>query len=74
MVQAKLIGLRKSNKINQKVIADLIGVSAKTYSDKELGKIQFNCTEMFIISNYFNTAIENIFLPRILQNGVKRSE
>ena len=71
MVQEKLLGLRKTKGINQKELANLIGVSAKTYSDKELGRIQFNCTEMFIISNYFGVSIENIFLPRILQNGVK---
>lgn len=74
MIQSNLIGLRKANQINQKVLADLIGVSMKTYSDKELGKIQFKCNEMFTIAKYFNLTVEDIFLPSILQNGVKESD
>ena len=70
MLQEKLLIMRKTNNVTQKELADLIDVSLKTYSDKELGKIQFNCTEMFLISKYFGVSIEDIFLPRILQNGV----
>lgn len=71
MFQEKLLGLRKKYKINQQELADLIGVSTKTYSDKEQGKIQFKCTEMFQIADYFKLPIEDVFLPRILQNGVE---
>jgi len=74
MVQSNLIGLRKSNHISQKVLADLIGVSLRTFSDKEIGKIQFKCDEMFTIAKYFDLTVEDIFLPRILQNGVKESD
>lgn len=73
MVQSNLIGLRKTKQVNQQKIADLIGVSIKTYSDKELGKIQFKCNEMFTIARYFNLTVDDIFLPTLLQNGVKEN-
>lgn len=71
MVQIKLLGYRKNNKVNQSTLANLINVSLRTYSDKEQGKIQFKCDEMFKIAEYFGVTVDEIFLPRILQNGVK---
>lgn len=73
-MQTKLLAYRKINRKSQKELADLIGVSVKTYSDKELGKIQFKCDEMFTIANYFEASVEDIFLPRVLQNGVKEHQ
>lgn len=70
-MQEKLLLLRKNNNITQKELADLIGISVNQYSSKENGKYNFDCDEMFKIANFFNLAIENIFLPSKHQNGVK---
>lgn len=74
MVQSNLIGIRKNNHLSQKELANIIGTSTQTYCDKELGKKQFKCNEMFILAKYFNLTVEDIFLPSILQNGVKESD
>ena len=70
-MQEKLILLRKKRGITQNDLAKLLNISQKTYSFKELGKTQFTANEMFIISKYFNLELEDIFLPSLLQNGVK---
>lgn len=63
-MQIKLIGLRKELKISQKEMANLLGISQKTYCQKENGKTEFLLSEMFIISEYFKMPVECIFLPR----------
>ena len=63
MQQEKLASLRRSKNISQREIAELINVSLVTYNNKELGKTQFKASEMFIIADYFNVTIEDIFLP-----------
>lgn len=62
-MQTKLIALRKERGVTQREIAQMIKVSIKTYSKKELGKSEFTMNEMFEISNYFKLTIEDIFLP-----------
>lgn len=74
MVQSNLIGIRKTNQLSQQEIADILGISVQSYGAKELGKKQFKCDEMFILAKYFKLTVEDIFLPSILQNGVKRSD
>ncbi len=74
MIQEKLYLLRKRNHINQRKMASILDISYKTYSQKELGHSEFTANEMFIISNFFNMPIEDIFIPPILQNGVKDSD
>lgn len=70
-MQDKLILLRKKNGITQEMLADLLGITQKTYSYKELGKTQFTMNEMFKIAKYLNLSVDEIFLPSLLQNGVK---
>lgn len=74
MVQGKLIGIRKTKRLSQREIANILGISIQSYGAKELGKKQFKCDEMFILAKYFNLTVEDIFLPSILQNGVKGSD
>ncbi|MCT7752238.1 MAG: helix-turn-helix domain-containing protein [Lactobacillus iners] len=62
-MQWKLIKLRKERKITQKDLADFIGISESSYINKETGKFQFKQNEMFMISNYFNKKVDDIFLP-----------
>lgn len=70
-MQEKLILLRKTSGVTQDTLAKLLDINPKTYSAKELGKTEFSMNEMFKIAKYFDKQIEDIFLPRILQNGVK---
>lgn len=74
MVQSNLIGIRKTNQLSQREMADILGITIQSYGAKELGKKQFKCDEMFTLAKYFNLTVEDIFLPSILQNGVKRSD
>ena len=70
-MQEKLILIRKKTGTSQEKLAKLLGINPKTYSCKELGKNEFSMNEMFEIAKYFNMHIEDIFLPSLLQNGVK---
>ena len=70
-MQEKLILLRKKRNVKQEILAKLLDITQKTYSYKELGKSEFTMNEMFKIANYFGLTIEDIFLPSLLQNGVK---
>lgn len=63
ILQWKLIKLRKERKVTQKDLANFIGISESSYINKETGKFQFKQNEMFMISNYFNKAVDEIFLP-----------
>lgn len=63
-MQLKLLGLRKVSGDSQKVLANLIGISENSYRNKELGKTKFNSDEMFIIANYYNKTLDDIFLQQ----------
>lgn len=73
-MQDNLLLLRKKHNKSQKDLADLLEISTKAYSSKENGKTEFTMNEMFKISDYFNKSIEDIFLPSLLQNGVKEQK
>lgn len=68
-MQEKLIILRKTENVTQKELANIIGISVKQYSYKELGKSIFNGDEMFKIAHYFNRKVDDIFLPSHHQFG-----
>lgn len=69
-MQVKLYELRKEKlKMTQKEIATKIGISEKTYSEKERGISQFTQDEMFLISELVGKPLSYIFLPRKHQNG-----
>lgn len=70
-MQEKLIILRKNNDVTQKELADVIGISPKQYSYKEMGKNKFNGDEMFKIANYFKRKVDDIFLPTYHRIGDK---
>lgn len=70
-MQEKLIILRKNKGVQQKELAEMLGITTTAYSLKENGKYQFTGDQMFKIAEYFKMPIEDIFLPRIHQNGVK---
>lgn len=71
-MQIKLYNLRKNQKhLTQKELAAMLGISTKSYRDKELGHQQFTQDEMFKISDIFNAKLEDIFLPRKYQSGTK---
>lgn len=64
----KLIKLRKSRKISQEDMANMLGINIRTYSLKENGKTDFKLEEIFIIAKFFNKHVEEIFLPRNIRN------
>lgn len=63
-MQSKLILLRKNNNITQKKLANLLGISEVQYGKKEKGLVEFKQDEMFIIANFFELKVDEIFLPR----------
>jgi len=63
-MQNNLILLRKNNNVTQKKIANLIGISEVQYGKKEKGIAEFTQDEMFIIANFFEKTVDDIFLPR----------
>lgn len=52
-------------------MADYLGISAKSYRDKELGRREFTQDEMFEIAKLFNRKIDDIFLPLTYRIGTK---
>lgn len=71
-MQSTLYGLRKTCKhYTQQQMADYLGISAKSYRDKELGRREFTQDEMFEIAKLFNRKIDDIFLPRTYRIGTK---
>ena len=69
-MQLLLYDLRKNqNKLTQKDIAQYLGISTKSYRDKEKGKQEFTQDEMFKLSIFFKKPIDKIFLPREFQFG-----
>lgn len=69
-MQLLLYDLRKEQTgLTQKDMAKYLGISTKSYRDKEKGKQEFTQDEMFKLSNFFNKPIDKIFLPRKFQSG-----
>lgn len=63
-MQWNLIILRKESGMNQRKMADILGISADAYGMKERGDMQFKLDEIFIIAEYFDKNVEEIFLKR----------
>lgn len=63
MQQEKLASIRRSKNISQRELAEVVGITTETYNNKELGKTQFKASEMFIIADFFDKTIDEIFLP-----------
>lgn len=54
--------IRRYNGVSQKELAEIIGVSERSYINKICGVSQFKLREMFIISKEFKKPIGEIFL------------
>lgn len=61
-MQWNLIKLRRDRGLSQGDVAKILGVSEGTYRNKEVGKTQFKMDEMFILADYFEEDISDIFL------------
>ena len=68
-MQSKLILLMKEKNVSIKELSKLLGISEKQTSFKIKGKVDFKCTEMFVIAKHFNLGVEDIFLPSMYENG-----
>ena len=53
--------LRRKKKISQKELSTLIGISERSYREKEKGHAPFNQHEMIRLKNYFNLNCEDFF-------------
>lgn len=71
-MQIKLYDIRKNKKhLTQQQVAEYLGISTKSYRDKELSRHPFTQDEMFKLSSYFGMKMEDIFLPRKYHIGTK---
>lgn len=70
-MQSKLLLLLKQNNLTQHWLAELLKISDKQIGKKINGNVPFKSDEMFIIADYFNKKIEDIFLPRMYVNGTR---
>lgn len=68
-MQIKLYELRKKAGLNQADLAKKIGISVNQYGKKERGQQEFTQDEMFLLSNFFNKSISDIFYQGSHQNG-----
>lgn len=62
-MQEKLIAWRRFNGLTQNYMAEKLGITLRTYQNKEYGDSQFKANEMFAIANILNKEISDIFLP-----------
>ncbi|GKV65468.1 MULTISPECIES: helix-turn-helix transcriptional regulator [unclassified Sporosarcina] len=62
-MQWNLIRLRKEAGLSQEDMANIIGINKTTYSNKERGTHQFQAKEMFLLKDYFDKSMDEIFLP-----------
>lgn len=60
-MQWNLIKLRKERKCTQEDLAKILNISTEGYRLKEIGKHQFKNDEMFIIADFFDENIGDIF-------------
>ena len=63
MKQDKLIAWRKYNGLTQKDMADKLGITWRTYSNKERGITQFKLEEMFAIAKILDKPLDELFSP-----------
>ena len=68
-MQILLLKLRKDNNLTQEDLSKLLGITTKSYGQKERGKMEFTQDEMFKLSKYFGKPMTEIFLPRDYQIG-----
>lgn len=74
-MQWNLIRLRKEQGLSQSDLAKVLSINVSTYQNKETGKSSFRDYEMFIISQYFDKTIEEIFLPLdCINNAIKERQ
>lgn len=70
-MQWKLIITRKEKHLKQEDLAKLLKISTDAYGMKERSQLQFKADEMFILSDYFDKKIEQLFLPSNFGNTEK---
>lgn len=68
-MQEKLILLKEQNKMTNKKMAEILGITPNQYRKKEKGEVQFKLNEMVNLSEYFGKTMDEIFLPYKHQNG-----
>ena len=62
-MQWNLIRVRKENNMTQEEVANLLNISKSAYQNKEASRSSFRDYEMFMLSEYFDKPLDEIFLP-----------
>jgi len=70
-MQDNLILLMEKNNVKIKDLASLLSITEKQTSYKIKGKVEFKCSEMFKIADYFGLTVNDIFLPSMYENGTQ---
>ena len=63
-MQGRLLILRKEEALSQSDMAKILKISVASYGKKERGQKEFTQDEMFLLGEYFDKPISEIFLPR----------
>ena len=56
----RIRALREDNDFNQSVIAEILNVCQKTYSDYELGKTRIPVDSIIKLAEYYNVSLDYI--------------
>ena len=73
-MQTKLIEILHKNNMKYKDLASILNISEKQAGYKINGKVPFKSNEMFVISEYFNLKLDDIFLPSMYENSTCQKE
>lgn len=71
-LQWKLIIARKELNLNQEDMGKVLKIQKDTYGRKERGDLQFTQDEIFLLSEYFDKQVDEIFLPRNSINNAQQ--
>jgi transcriptional regulator with XRE-family HTH domain len=70
----KIKQLRKSQKLSQRDMADILGFNTLyPYHRKESGSQPFTADEIHTIAKYFNVPVEYFFINTIAKNATDRN-
>lgn len=62
----------KEHNVTNRNLAEILGISEKQIGKKIRGECDFKSKECFILSDYFERPIEEIFLPSMYENRTNK--
>lgn len=73
-MNTKLRGKRVEKQLNQKDLADKLGISLSSYSQKEQGKVDFDLTEIQDLMYYLDCDFDDLFFRKPVANKYEKEE